>query len=96
MGNSSCFYQHNVGGDNGPSEPKNYEQIDSTTIISNSNNQVSMDTDGFIEVTKKKKKRKTYERTNSDKKCERSNKVKSGDASEGINRFFKSNTPQNC
>ena len=57
---------------------------------------MSMDIDGFIEVIGKKKKRKTYERTNSDKKCERSNKVKSGEAVEGINRFFKSNTPQNC
>lgn len=86
-----------MGGDNGSSGTKSYEQIDNSIVINNSGNWVSMDTsDGFIKVSGKKKKRKTYERTNSDKKCERNNKVKSGDASEGINRFFKSDTPQNC
>ena len=96
MGNGYCSLQHVLGGNNGSPEPKNNEQIESMTTINNSDNWMSMDTNGFIEVIGKKKKRKTYERTNSDKKCERSNKVKNGDVVEGINRFFKSNTPQNC
>lgn len=89
---------HSLGGDIGSFGAMSCEHNDNPSETNNSGSRVSTEvtSDGFIEVTGKKKKRKTYERTNSAKNCERNNKAGSGDALEGINIFFKSNNPQNC
>ena len=51
--------------------------------------------EGFIEVVKKKK-RKTYDRSNSLKYKEKNNKAKGNDMPDCFSRLYKNNPPYQC